>query len=79
VYGGSTYAGAGIIQETSSTVTQQRWNLREITQGSYVIQNNRSNLWIDDQNAPLGTQVVQSGGGSYYGATQEWKLSLETL
>jgi len=51
--------------------------LREIKQGSYVIENNRSGLWIDDRNAPLGTQVMQTGGGSYYGATQEWKLTLE--
>jgi hypothetical protein len=77
VSGGSTAVGAGIIQETSSTSSAQRWNLREIKQGSYVLENQRSGLWIDDRNAPLGTQTVQTGGGSYYGATQMWKLTLE--
>jgi hypothetical protein len=78
ISGSSTAVGAGLIQETSSTSgTQQRWNLREIVHGSYVVENQRSGLWIDDRNAPLGTQVCQTGGGSAYGATQEWKLTLE--
>jgi hypothetical protein len=78
VAGGSSSDGAGIIQETSSTsLTQQRWNLREITRQSYVIENQRSMKWIDDRNGTNGYQAIQDGGGSTYDSSQEWKLILD--
>jgi hypothetical protein len=74
VSGGSNAIGAGIVQETWSGASHQLWNLLEISGQSFVLENEKSGLWINDRNASSGTQVTQNGGGSAYNASQMWKL-----
>jgi hypothetical protein len=75
VSGGSTAAGAGIVQWTNNGGNNQMWNMIQVIQGTYLMENERSRLLLNTQGVAQGTQLVQRGSGSYTDP-QMWKLTL---
>jgi hypothetical protein len=75
IIGGVTTSGAGLNQWNNNGGNNQLWNLVQITQGSYLIENERSQLLMNATGLSAGQTVVQKGSGSY-GDGQVWKITL---
>ena len=75
VNGGSTASGATMVQWNNNGASSQMWNMVQVVQGTYLIENERSRLLLNATAVGAGAPIPQRGSGTY-DISQMWKLTL---